>query len=227
MLNGSPSTSIGKLPLNPTSANYTNAFWNVWTEDFLRRRYLSTASSDRSDEMTVGTKSTETKNRTVTQVKVEPKSNKGSYAIGPIPKDARTRSFDGIELDGKQIVNNRSFIAADSNGYISNDQNYLDSVWCQSLSLAHDTYSHNAQLEIASDHRLRVKIVKNLVAEEEIQLWFSEEILAILGIPFLTPTNILGKIFDYLITKRSIFKLHWLINSLFISFFRQKLLQVC
>ncbi|XP_055317738.1 zinc finger protein Xfin [Sitodiplosis mosellana] len=198
MLNGTPSsTSLGKMALNPTSSSYSNAFWNVWTEDFLRRKYISTASSDHCltnhsiDAMTT----TETKTRDSKRIKIEPKPNRGSYAAEAIAKDSKTRSFDCIDLSGtEQEAKSKSFITIDtSSGYIANDQHYSESTWLRSLTLAHDTYSHNAQLEITSDHRLRVKIVKHLVIDEEIQLWFSDEILAILTVPFLTPANILGK----------------------------------
>lgn len=196
MLNGAPSTSIGKLALNAGNSGYTNAFWNVWTEDFLRRKYLSAAtgdcSMDRSVEIGADTKFSESKLRS-SAIKVEPKINKGSFAMEQIPKESKTPSFDCIDLSSQDAATHKSFISLDTYGYIKNDQNYTESVWFCSLSLAHDTYSHNAQLEITSDHRLRVKIVKNLVVDEEIQLWFSEEVLAILGIPFLTPANILGK----------------------------------
>lgn len=196
MLNGAPSTSLGKITINSASSNYSNAFWNVWTEDFLRKKYISATSSDcltnHSIDSITDQKHRDSKRSTAG--KTEPKLNRGSYAIEAIPKDSRTRSFDCIDLKNEQVVKSKSFISIDSSGYISNDQKYTESVWLRSLTLAHDTYSHNAQLEITSDHRLRIKIVKNLVIDEEILLWFSDEIIAILTIPFLTPANILGKI---------------------------------
>lgn len=194
MLNGTPSTSLGKMALNPTNSSYTNAFWNVWTEDFLRRKYISNNSNQCLTNHSIEAM-TEVK-RDTKRIKVEPKPNRGSYAIEAIPKDTKTRSFDCIDLNGEQEAKCKSFISIDTSGYIVNDQHYSESVWLRSLTLADDTYSHNAQLEITSDHRLRVKIVKHLVIDEEIQLWFSDEILAILTVPFLTPANILGKTYN-------------------------------
>lgn len=198
MLNGSSSTSLGKMTINSSNGNYTNAFWNIWTEDFLRRKYISAATNDFNGSFT--NEASELKNRDNCKkqvIKSESKINNGSYAIEAIPKDSKTRSFDCIDIHSEQIIDGKSFICIDSSGFISNDQNYSISHWLRSLSLAHDTYSHNAQLEITSDHRLRIKIVKNLVIDEEIQLWFSDEILAILAVPFLTPSNILGMCFEY------------------------------
>ncbi|XP_031622601.1 MDS1 and EVI1 complex locus protein EVI1-B [Contarinia nasturtii] len=196
MLNGTPSTSLEKMALNPSNASYSNAFpfWNIWTEDFLRRKYISTTTSDCLTNHSIESMTTELKSRDSKRIKIEPKPNRGSYAIEAIPKDSKSRSFDCIDLNGERDAKCKSFISIDSSGYITNDQHYSESVWLRSLSLADDTYSHNAQLEITSDHRLRVRIVKNLVIDEEVQLWFSDEILGILAVPFfLTPANILGK----------------------------------
>lgn len=203
MLNGAPSTSLGKITMNSTTnSNYSNAFWNVWTEDFLRKKYISATSTECLTNHSIDsiTDQNHRDNKRSIGVKIEPKPNRGSYAIEAIPKDSRTRSFDCINLKGEQVAKSKSFVSIDSTGYILNDQNYTESIWLRSLTLAHDTYSHNAQLEITRDHRLRVKIVKNLVIDEEILLWFSDEIIAILAVPFLTPANILGKLLKYLHT---------------------------
>lgn len=192
MLNGTPSTSIGKMA--SANANYSNAFWDIWTEDFLRRKYISAATNDCAMDRPADS-ITEVKIRENKRsfVKMEANSNTGSYAQETIPKDSKTRPFECIDISSGSVAKCKSFISIDAYGFIVNDQKYSESVWLRSLTLAHDTYSHNGQLEITSDHRLRIKIVKNLVVDEEIQLWFSDEILAILAIPFLTPANILGK----------------------------------
>lgn len=197
LTNGSPSSSsIGKIP--PTNADYSNTIWNIWTDELLRRKYISAASNECVIERpAIATESiTDTKHRDGkrSMVKNETNRNHGSYALEAIPKDSKSRSFECIDItDDAQSLKCKSFISIDGSGFIVNDQNFSESVWLRSLTIAHDTYSHNAQLEITGDHRLRVKIVKHLVIDEEIQLWFSDEILAIMCIPFLTPANILGK----------------------------------
>lgn len=194
MLSGASSATLGKMALNPSNGNYTNAFWNIWTEDFLRRKYISSTSSEFNAIPVSEASEIKTRdNCRKTMQKNETKSNKGSFALEAIQKDSRTRSFDCIDIHDGKSIDGKSYISIDSSGYIHNDQNHSVSLWLRSLSLAHDTYSHNAQLEVTSDHRLRIKIVKNLVIDEEILLWFSDEVLAIFGIPFLTPANILGK----------------------------------
>lgn len=196
LTNGSPSSSsIGKI--SPVNTDYSNTIWNIWTDELLRRKYISAASNDCVIEHPIANDSiADSKHHRDTKrsmVKTETNRNHGSYALETIAKDSKSRPFDCIDIAGAQVVKCKSFISIDASGFVANDQNFPESVWLRSLTIAHDTYSHNAQLEITSDHRLRVKIVKHLVIDEEIQLWFSDEILAIMSIPFLTPANILGK----------------------------------
>lgn len=205
MTNGSPSSSsIAKI--TPSNANYSNTIWNIWTDELLRRKYISAASNECVIERPITTDSiTDTKHRDHKRsmvVKNVATRNHGSYTLEAIPKDSKSHSFECIHITDAQAIKCKSFISINGSGFIVNDQNFSESVWVRSLSIAHDTYSHNAQLEITSDHRLRVKIVKDLVIDEEIQLWFSDEILAIMAIPFLTPANILGK-FKLLLVKKS------------------------
>lgn len=192
MLNGTPSASLGKMA--SANANYSNAFWDIWTEDFIRRKYISTASSDSIHQSNDPLTEIKVRENKCAVAKMEANLNTGSYALETISRDTKTRPFDCIDLSSGHVPKLKSFISTDASGFIVNDQHFSESMWLRSLNLAHDTYSHNAQLEITNDHRLRVKIVKNLVIDEEIQLWFSDEILAILTIPFLTPANILGNL---------------------------------
>lgn len=192
MLNGTPTTSFGKMAVNSANSSYSNSFWNIWTEDFLRTKYVPATSSDSLGNHSIDEHKIRDTKRTAVKKESQSHLNSGSYAIETIPKDSKTRPFDCIDTNRGHLAKIKSFINIDSSGYIVNDQHLAESVWLQSLTLARDTYSHNAQLEITGDHRLRVKIVKNLVIDEEIQLWFSDEILAIIAIPFLAPANILG-----------------------------------
>lgn len=196
LTNGSPSSSsIAKM--TPANTDYSNTIWNIWTDEFLRRKYISAASNECMVEhpITATDSTADTKQRDSKRLsaKTETNRNSGSYALDAIPKDSKSRPFECIDITCAQEITCKSFISIDAAGFVVNDQHFPENVWVRSLTIAHDTYSHNAQLEITSDHRLRVKIVKHLVIDEEIQLWFSDEILAIMSIPFLTPANILGK----------------------------------
>lgn len=58
-------------------------------------------------------------------------------------------------------------------------------------------HSCNINLEINSNTNgvdsWILRITKNVNAGNELQLWFSEDILALMDMPFLTPKNIAGK----------------------------------
>lgn len=67
--------------------------------------------------------------------------------------------------------------------------------WVRALRLSDDCHSYNVQLRIEplNNSKLVLQVVRPIEAGEELLLWFSEDILAILQIVFLTPANIQGK----------------------------------
>lgn len=84
-------------------------------------------------------------------------------------------------------------LAVDSDGYLrAYGETTTHAFWVKSMNIARDTYSYNALLEITGDRKLCLKIVKNIASGDEVLLWFTEEILAVMGVPFLTPANIQG-----------------------------------
>lgn len=185
------STSIGKYPLN-SSNSCDNAFWNIWTEDFIRRRYLLSADSISP----AATSICDSPPRR--QVKIEPTSVNqirfGCFASCPLPKDTKSRRFDDAK-NCDRAENGKVMVAIDCDGFLkaNSEATKCSNLWVKLINIAHDTYSNNALLEVSGDRKLRLKIVKNVAAGDELLLWFSEEILAIMGVPFLTPANIQGK----------------------------------
>lgn len=78
--------------------------------------------------------------------------------------------------------------------------------WIRALRLSDDCHSYNMQLRLHPTQKpcsnlnknlptpkLILQSVKPIAAGEELLLWFSEDILAMLQIAFLTPANIQGK----------------------------------
>lgn len=185
------SSSIGKYPLN-SSNTCDNAFWNIWTEDFIRRRYLLSAESI-SPTVTSNCASPPRRH-----VKVEPTSVEqirlGCFASCLLPKDTKSRRFDEVK-NCDRAANGKVMVAIDSDGFLkaNSEATRRHHFWLKSMNIAHDTYSNNALLEVSGDRKLRLKIVKNVAAGEELLLWYSEEILAVMAVPFLTPANIQGK----------------------------------
>lgn len=64
--------------------------------------------------------------------------------------------------------------------------------WIKNIRLADDIHSANVFLDVHLSS-LQLKTSKEIEPHEELQLWFSENILDLMEIPFLTPTNIQGE----------------------------------
>ncbi|XP_035917270.1 sal-like protein 1 [Anopheles stephensi] len=62
--------------------------------------------------------------------------------------------------------------------------------WIRSIRLASDVRSFNALLELTTTQLLRVRLTGDVSNGEELKLWFSEDVIAHMQIPFLTPINI-------------------------------------
>lgn len=68
------------------------------------------------------------------------------------------------------------------------------------LQLADDCHSANVLLQLerprAGHHgvRCRVRAVRPLSCGQSVQLWFADDLLACLGLPFLAPHNIQGTV---------------------------------
>nr|CAI5818199.1 unnamed protein product [Callosobruchus analis] len=67
--------------------------------------------------------------------------------------------------------------------------------WVRALRLSEDCHSFNVQLklQIHPKPKLMVQTVRPIEAGQELQLWFAEEVLAMLQVAFLTPSNIQGQ----------------------------------
>lgn len=184
-------SSIGKFPLN-SSNSCDSTIWNIWTEDFIRRRYLLAADSI-SPAATSNCESPPSTKQVKSETTSIDRNRVGCFASCLLPKDTKSRRFDDVKNCDRN-GNGKVMLAIDSDGFLkANSEVNKRNFWVKSINIAHDTYSNNALLEINDDRKLRLKIVKNIAADNEVLLWFSEEILAVMGVPFLTPANIQGK----------------------------------
>lgn len=69
-----------------------------------------------------------------------------------------------------------------------------DRPWIQHARFADDCHSCNAMLQTSgASNTVTVHVVRSITSGDELQLWFSEQMLAALAVPFLTPLNIQGK----------------------------------
>jgi hypothetical protein len=68
-----------------------------------------------------------------------------------------------------------------------------DSRWLLEARLADDCHSYNVLLQRGgASNTVVLYVVKSIRNGEELQLWFSEQMLVLLAVPFLTPLNIQG-----------------------------------
>ncbi|XP_026467270.1 PR domain zinc finger protein 13-like [Ctenocephalides felis] len=107
-----------------------------------------------------------------------------------------TRSPVWLVEDMKNIQKSNKYVSSlhFHNGYIQPAAPSAHIVWPQNLPIAGDIQSQNVVLDL---HRtvdlnfgLTVRSVKDITSGEKIQMWFSEEISALISMPFLTPKNI-------------------------------------
>lgn len=95
-------------------------------------------------------------------------------------------------------------IGIDNNGYlsVSKEKEPSNYHWIQSIRFSNDCHSYNAKLCLQKNTdgmdpntKIIVEITRPIKAGHELQLWFSEDVLAILQMAFLTPANIQGIVY--------------------------------
>ncbi|KAG8232418.1 hypothetical protein J437_LFUL012849 [Ladona fulva] len=79
--------------------------------------------------------------------------------------------------------------------------------WLRAIRIAEDCHSCNVRLLEVGSAGFVARTTRQIARGEELLLWFSPEVLARLGIPFLTPINIRGKqISKFLLVEEEIWK---------------------
>ena len=100
-------------------------------------------------------------------------------------------SFDEILIEEK--LSKKIVVSVQSDGRIAPvDPTQKHKFWIKNVRVADDIPGANVLLEMYED-RVELKTVKTVNASDELLMWFSEEILSFMGIPFLTPANIQGE----------------------------------
>lgn len=177
------------------------SMWNVWsgaeckTKDVFKVQKKTQKTVPQSE--TTNTTGTGT---TSTGLMI----NQGGFANVLIPKD--TKSHDIVHIDACPISRRSSSppmrFTVSSRGFLKcnmAETKVPEQIWLKQLRLAMDVHSNNTILETSASHDgcsvVYLRVLRNIDVGEELLLWFSEEILALMGIPFLTPANIRGKCF--------------------------------
>lgn len=161
-------------------------FWSVWTGG-------SECTENKSNKKLYQKVINKSNQRIVSDaIKPSASATVGCYASECIPKDTKTKTIGAIDSysTGEKL---RKFYLSIRGGYLQASDKTPEHAWIKKIKLSTDTHSNNVILEMMNNE-LCVRTTRNINANEEVMLWFDEEILAAMYIPFLTPANILGKI---------------------------------
>lgn len=163
------------------SNNSERNFWSVWTGG-------SECSSNKPKKILQ--KLNSKSQRVLDPIKSSVSDVVGCYASVFITKDTKSKSIG--TLDVYSTSNESKRINLSTRGYLQTEDKVPEHIWIKHLRNSMDTHSNNVILEFVNDE-LIIRTIRNINTNEEILLWFSEEILAAMYIPFLTPANIRGK----------------------------------
>ncbi|XP_017876451.1 transcription factor hamlet-like [Ceratina calcarata] len=114
-------------------------------------------------------------------------------AAGILRKDSATEIVDVNKLSQKSTSVIQYVEVADANGHLyCVDGDVNTSCWLKIVSFAKDCQSCNVILAL-SDKGVILRATRCITPGEPLLMWFTESILAMLNIPFLTPANIQGQ----------------------------------
>lgn len=106
-------------------------------------------------------------------------------------------SFEQVLIDNHlaKKFNVACMRSDDDDLIVPHDQSIRNKFWIRNIRIADDIPGANVFLHFHDD-RVELKANKSININEELLMWFSEEIASFMGIPFLIPGNIQGE-FSY------------------------------
>ncbi|XP_029039580.2 PR domain zinc finger protein 13 [Osmia bicornis bicornis] len=114
-------------------------------------------------------------------------------AAGVLPRDCTTEVIDVNKLCQKSTSVVRYVEVADEGGRLyCVDGLVSTSCWLKVVAFAKDCQSCNVIL-MTTDKGVMLKTIKSITPGEPLLMWFTENILAMMNMPFLTPSNIQGQ----------------------------------
>lgn len=122
------------------------------------------------------------------------KVEKGVYAAENVEKGCLSHSFGfkEISFDFKLPEQLSVKLTGNDRKLVARDHAFRGKFWIRQVKLAEDIHSANLMLELKDD-KIEAQVIQNLNANDELLMWFSEEIASFMNIPFLTPANIQGQ----------------------------------
>ncbi|XP_076282144.1 PR/SET domain 13 [Lasioglossum baleicum] len=114
-------------------------------------------------------------------------------ASGILSKDSTTEVIDVNRLAQNTTASIQYVEIADANGRLYCVNGIVSTpCWLKIITLAKDCQSSNVLL-MTTDEGVMLKVARYIAPGEPLLLWFTEHIIALLSMPFLTPTHIQGQ----------------------------------
>ncbi|KAH8406828.1 hypothetical protein KR222_005507, partial [Zaprionus bogoriensis] len=115
----------------------------------------------------------------------------GVYTSQYTPKDTCSMGVSTTALLG--CMTTTPLTGHDSHAHCAliDGQLAMSAATLRQIKLSEDIYSFNALFELHAG-LLRIRLVRDVAREDEIVAWFGEELVLLMGIPFLTPLHIQG-----------------------------------
>lgn len=119
--------------------------------------------------------------------------DKSVTAGGDIEKNIKSSHFTFDKISIEDHLPKKLSVSVHGDGFLApQDAGARHKFWIKNIRIADDIPGANVLLHL-SDDKIEVKTIKSIGTGDELLLWFSEEVLSFIGIPFLTPANIQGK----------------------------------
>ncbi|GAB0086819.1 PR domain zinc finger protein 13 [Sergentomyia squamirostris] len=120
-----------------------------------------------------------------------PRAVGGSIKAGHfLARNSVSRAFTIIQAPSNDV---RVFEVTANKGHLQPVEKSLSAsaAWVRMLQLSRDVHSGNVVLELGSGGScVNLRTTKSIDHGQDLQLWFSEQVLTLMQIPFLSPANI-------------------------------------
>lgn len=122
------------------------------------------------------------------------KIENGVFSSENIEKGCTSSDFGFNELSFDFKLTEKLFVKLTKNDrkLVARDHTIRGKFWIRHVKLAEDIHSANLILKLKED-KVEAQVIQNIRMNDELLMWFSEEIVSFMNIPFLTPANIQGQ----------------------------------
>lgn len=119
--------------------------------------------------------------------------NGGVFVNDRVEKQICSHTFSFSEIQIESNLPKKFSVKVQSDRLLAPQDNTIkNKFWIRNIRVADDIPGANVILEFHDD-KIQIQVIKPVGNNDELLLWFSDEIINFMGIPFLKPANIQGK----------------------------------